>query len=216
MITVFWYLTDVEEGGETIFPKHGQPVCPNYQRLCEGAHEPDMKSCDAPLKVRPTRGTVILWYNMHPSGRGDRNAIHAGCPPGVKDTKWSANKWVNTKPFNEPPANWDPGHPAIDRYGWEKFDPNACGIEFWNEFAEPIEVHWIAHDGSSRKIAGLESGTRTTQNSFYGHRFFVQAKGRKSQPVTCTKGSTNRYLVGGDLVIRDSGSTETLLTSSDL
>merc|ERR1719235_2729624 len=40
MITVFWYLTDVQEGGETIFPKQGQPVCPNFQRGCEGSREP--------------------------------------------------------------------------------------------------------------------------------------------------------------------------------
>jgi prolyl 4-hydroxylase len=208
MITVFWYLTDVEVGGETIFPKQGQVVCPNFQRTCPGSSEPDMASCDAPLKVKPTRGTVILWYNFHPSGRGDRNALHAGCPPGVNDTKWSANKWVHTKPVGVNVAKWDPSHPALDRYGWNKApDPNACDIEFWSEYANPVEVFWSSPDGSGRKIAGLAPGARTTQNSFIGHQFFAGSEGRKTKKVTCRKGKRNSYTIGSDFVIRE-GSLE--------
>jgi hypothetical protein len=219
MITVFWYLTDVKVGGETIFPKKGQPVCPNFQRFCKGTFEPDMSSCDAPLKVKPTRGTVILWYNFHPSGRGDRNSLHAGCPPSVNDVKWSANKWVHTKPIGARPAKWDPKHPALARYGWSKApDPDACDIEFWSEYAGPLDVYWVSRAGSGRKVASLDSGKRTTQNSFFGHKFFVQSlcppsdtssscKAWKSEAVTCRKGSDNIYKIGRDLVIHE-GSTE--------
>jgi hypothetical protein len=177
-----------------------------------------MASCDAPLKVKPTRGTVILWYNFHPSGRGDRNALHAGCPPGLNDTKWSANKWVHTKPLDIAPAKWDPKHPALDRYGWDKKpDPNACNVEFWSEYADPIEIHWLSPDGSSVRLAGLVSGQRSTQNSFIGHNFFVTSKGsfakdippRKSPTITCRKGGDNIYTIDSDFVIKG-GSKEEL------
>jgi prolyl 4-hydroxylase len=209
MITVFWYLTDVEEGGETIFPKQGQPVCPPFQRHCPGSSEPDMASCDAPLKVKPKRGTVVLWYNFHPSGRGDRNALHAGCPPSVNDTKWSANKWVHTKPMNLAPAKWDPTHPALERYGWNKKpDPNSCKIEFRSEYADPLEVYWHwAPSKTTKKIAGLAPGQRVTQTSVVGHTFFLQGSGRKSALVTCRKGSENIYTIDRDFTMKG-GSNE--------
>merc|ERR1712062_774164 len=107
MATLFWYLNDVKEGGETIFPKQGQPICMPDKLLggietrhCSEAPDPEMASCKKGLKVIPRQGTVILWYNYLPSGRGDRNALHAGCPVGKNLTKWSANKWIRLKPLD--------------------------------------------------------------------------------------------------------------------
>jgi len=125
LATVFWYLNDVAEGGETVFPKFGFPICkPDSRwgegdaRFCPGAPEPDTKVCDQGLKIKPRRGTVILCYNYHPSGRGDRNALHAGCPVGPNLTKWSANKWVRIKP-NHAPGQWIEDHPALKRHGFK-------------------------------------------------------------------------------------------------
>eukprot|EP00913_Durusdinium_trenchii_P000440 g403.t1 len=131
LATLFWYLNDVQEGGETIFPKHGQPICAPRSlggpaaRFCTGARDPDMSSCVKGLKVRPRKGTAVLWYNFLATGRGDRNSLHAGCPVGPNETKWSGNKWVRNKPWGTP-GHWMPGHPALKRYGWRADDEDRC------------------------------------------------------------------------------------------
>merc|ERR1711963_1345464 len=88
LATLFWYLNDVEKGGHTVFPKHNHTVCPDFQSTCKGSWSPSMKRCDTGLLVPPKHGNVILWYNFHPNGRGDQNALHGGCPPDPGYEKW--------------------------------------------------------------------------------------------------------------------------------
>ncbi|CAN0471201.1 unnamed protein product [Laminaria digitata] len=45
MVTVFWYLSDVEEGGETIFPRFGGRTGPV-----------DFSDCTKGLKIKPVVG----------------------------------------------------------------------------------------------------------------------------------------------------------------
>jgi 2OG-Fe(II) oxygenase superfamily len=53
LATVFWYLTDVAEGGETIFP-----------RAHRGPHPRSMQDCSAGLKVKPERGKVRSRFSL--------------------------------------------------------------------------------------------------------------------------------------------------------
>lgn len=87
LATVFWYLSDVEEGGETNFPRFG------------GAPQPwDLDKCGEGLMVKPEKGKVIVFYSLKPNGEGDELSLHAACP--VKDgIKWAANKWVWNSPM---------------------------------------------------------------------------------------------------------------------
>jgi prolyl 4-hydroxylase len=84
-ITVFWYLSDVEEGGETIFPRAGGKPSPT-----------DFNDCINGLKVTPKEGKAIMFYSMTPEGQFDEYSLHGACPV-IKGTKWAANKWIWTR-----------------------------------------------------------------------------------------------------------------------
>mmetsp|Transcript_20430 Transcript_20430/g.26409 ORF Transcript_20430/g.26409 Transcript_20430/m.26409 type:complete len:507 (-) Transcript_20430:689-2209(-) len=86
LATVFWYLSDVDEGGggETIFPRWNGRRAPR-----------DLSDCSVGLKVRPEKGKVLLFYSMAADGNLDPYSLHGACPILKKEfTKWAANKWV--------------------------------------------------------------------------------------------------------------------------
>eukprot|EP00811_Abedinium_folium_P002289 NODE_12098_length_1246_cov_5.490617.p1 GENE.NODE_12098_length_1246_cov_5.490617~~NODE_12098_length_1246_cov_5.490617.p1 ORF type:complete len:333 (+),score=100.52 NODE_12098_length_1246_cov_5.490617:108-1001(+) len=85
-VTVFFYLTTVELGGHTIFPR------------ADGAREKSFDDCSSGLPVYPEEGRIVMFYSLLPSGAIDDNALHGGCPPEA-GTKWAANKWVWNKPY---------------------------------------------------------------------------------------------------------------------
>jgi prolyl 4-hydroxylase len=66
--TIFCYLNDVEEGGETEFPHLN-------------------------LKFKPVRGRALLWKNMASKYRIIEEAQHAGLPP-KKGIKYGLNIWI--------------------------------------------------------------------------------------------------------------------------
>jgi len=81
-VTVFLYLSTVEEGGFTQFPRaDGKP--PTW----------DFKSCIHGLKVRPVKGTIAFFYDMKPNGEYDDYSLHGGCKP-VKGTKYGGTLWL--------------------------------------------------------------------------------------------------------------------------
>lgn len=68
--TALIYLSDVEEGGETIFIRSRNS--PNYDY---DPNNPDH------LAVKPKRGRVLIWYDMHPFTETiDDRTLHAGSP----------------------------------------------------------------------------------------------------------------------------------------
>jgi hypothetical protein len=85
-ITVFIYLSDVEEGGETQFPRADNKP-PTF----------DYTSCTHGLRVHPRKGQLALFYDMTPLGELDPTSLHGGCPV-KKGVKWGGTLWLRV-PF---------------------------------------------------------------------------------------------------------------------
>ncbi|XP_021908172.1 probable prolyl 4-hydroxylase 9 isoform X1 [Carica papaya] len=78
------YLSDVEEGGETMFPFEQSSMNLN------GTY--DYRECMG-LKVKPRQGDGLLFYSLFPNGTIDPTSLHGSCPV-LKGDKWVATKWI--------------------------------------------------------------------------------------------------------------------------
>ncbi|GAU94967.1 hypothetical protein RvY_06661-2 [Ramazzottius varieornatus] len=93
MATFLLYMSDVEAGGATVFPRIN-------------------------LTLYPAKGSAAFWFNLHKDGLGDERTLHAGCPVLV-GSKWISNKWIRekwqdvTRPCGLQPDSpeWDNGWP---------------------------------------------------------------------------------------------------------
>lgn len=85
--TVLMYLHDnLEEGGETVFPKVPSPTGVN----------PEFSDCARyALAVKPRKGDAILFHSMKYNGELEDRSMHGACPV-IKGEKWSMTKWIHT------------------------------------------------------------------------------------------------------------------------
>ncbi|KAI5636141.1 2OG-Fe(II) oxygenase superfamily domain-containing protein [Phthorimaea operculella] len=67
--TVLFYMSEVAQGGATVFTELG-------------------------LSVFPVKNAALYWMNLHPSGEGDISTRHAACPV-LRGSKWVSNKWIH-------------------------------------------------------------------------------------------------------------------------
>ena len=85
-VTVYLYLSDVEEGGHTWFPNaDGKPL-----------ELQDYKSCKRGFGMKPKKGSVVVFYDMKPNGEYDPASLHGSCPV-KKGTKWGGTLWFRIK-----------------------------------------------------------------------------------------------------------------------
>ncbi|XP_058055967.1 prolyl 4-hydroxylase subunit alpha-1-like [Anopheles bellator] len=71
LATVFFFMSDVEEGGRLIFPR-------------------------LRVSIRPRKGHAAFWYNLKETGDADDRLRYSMCPL-KEDSKWAAKKIIHTR-----------------------------------------------------------------------------------------------------------------------
>ena len=113
--TVLMYLSDVEEGGETVFPNIPAP---------DGDNGPEFSDCARHhLAAKPRKGSAVLFHSIKPSGELERRSLHTACPV-IKGQKWSAPKWIHVGKYARPGMDMPV---AVEQHPQKVLGPNGCG-----------------------------------------------------------------------------------------
>ncbi|CAI0382436.1 unnamed protein product [Linum tenue] len=81
-------MSDVEEGGETVFPsaKANSSTVPWWDELSECGKKG--------LSLKPKMGNALLFWSTRPDASLDPSSLHGSCPV-IIGNKWSATKWMH-------------------------------------------------------------------------------------------------------------------------
>ena len=99
-LTLLMYLSEVEAGGETLFPEAQVQVKDGEGMKSDAAVEVDRGGDSlvrTGLRVQPRQGMALLFYNLDPETHApDPMAVHAALPV-LRGEKHAANFWLNRR-----------------------------------------------------------------------------------------------------------------------
>ncbi|KAI3799163.1 hypothetical protein L1987_34453 [Smallanthus sonchifolius] len=90
--TVLMYLSNVEKGGETIFPQ-------SEMKESQLKTDEDSKCAKKGYAVKPKQGDALLFFSLHPNATIDPLSLHGSCPV-IEGEKWLATKWIHVRSFD--------------------------------------------------------------------------------------------------------------------
>jgi len=93
--TVLMFLSQVEEGGETVFPQHSEWASDSLRAAAANFSSACAKRGPA---VHPRAGDAILFWSLDLNGKEDTASMHASCPV-IRGQKWTATKWMHQTEF---------------------------------------------------------------------------------------------------------------------
>ncbi|XRA97883.1 prolyl 4-hydroxylase [Pycnococcus provasolii] len=143
--TVLMYLSDVEEGGETVFP-HAEPGEAQKSAPDGTYSECAMKG----LAIKPRKGDALLFWTLKVGGELDHGSNHAGCPV-IEGVKWSATKWIHVGPLRSHRSGHIEYHEPKN-VGPPKYLPDGSPCKDGNS-----ECEMWAEDGECKKNPGYMS-----------------------------------------------------------
>ena len=183
--TVFLYLNDTPEGGETAFPlstshstyNGGRLVHPGTEKTPGFIRNEDAdwicNSSSEALRVKPKTATAVLFYSQRGDASLDPFTLH-GSSPVKEGEKWAANLWV-----------WNRPRDAIDKAkdsARAQFQVNFINKDPTN----PVELFWrqnghtgfnpnLADDPSLQKLVTVLAGSNINMNTYPGHVFVAKS-----------------------------------------
>lgn len=178
--TVFLYLNDVEEGGQTVFPNANvvsdndlDQLSSNVSDVLNSRKKSDLimpvlsklfkpyswqkrmaEECYSSFSVKPNKGTAVLFYSMTPNWKTDTKSLHGGCPV-LNGIKWGANAWI----WNGP--------------RFSTHEVTNIRVRFTNGFNQMGKLFWNKHE-----LITIGAGKFSHHNTYHGHRFRFEIDGK--------------------------------------
>ena len=193
MATVFLYLSNVTEGGQTVFVNAESPLATaegvaaataSMERVLQPpsavpavaadlfkphSWEASMvKDCYGKLAVRPRQGDAVLFYSQGPGGTLEDDSEHGGCPV-LQGEKWAANMWVWNGPRYQT-ARAPPGRSA------QKAAPGRDGkvsLKMANNSPAALDFYFDI-GGGPVMFATVQPGKSTGAETYKGHTWVAK------------------------------------------